>query len=644
MQPSVMKRSPAASLSLIVATALTIAVLSRVALGAAPALSGALDDLGAAALVATLLFLAAAWAGRNRLLGRVAVLVVGAVAVALAAANGWYFSFYRGFLGWDSAHLLRDAGSAGSSVLQILEPATLVTTFAAAALLVGTAVFLGPGVHRRQMAVAAVASFGVFLGTQGAWALMRPAHFTARSENPLARLVRTPTGGFGPRAAAGSLEGMQALASLLPPVPFAAAVSLEYPLHLRPLEGAVEAAREDAPLNVLIVMLESVRASEMGLYGNPRSATPNLDALGAQGLVATSFYANATQTIRAETSVLCGVLDVMGGAPIATTGTPMVATCLPSLLKQWGYRSHWFHGNTSTFFSRDRFMPGIGFDELHDVSRFAHIPAGEHVGWGPRDAEVLSYALDVLERHEGPFFAEVMTLSNHHPFNWEWPATLPDPVASGGADLFSNYRRGIAFTDHELGVFWERFERSPLRENTLVMLLGDHGIWTFPPEDAADDFRRHEQYFRVPFIAVGPGVPMGRVTDPVSQVDVAPTILSLLGIRAETAFLGRAFAGRDRIEEERPVFTLLEQAYGFRKGDLYCYPVDQTCFQNMYPVCDGSTGGAGEIVCARTSAELLHEPMLESNTTRLGHEEARPPNDAFAALQALIRSGRFVSP
>ena len=171
---------------------------------------------------------------------------------------------------------------------------------------------------------------------------------------------------------------------------------------------------------------KSVRASEMGLYGAEVSATPNLDRLARENVYAKTFYANANQTVRGELAVFCGLLDRMRAASNITMNPNLRTTCLQEILKENGYKTHWFHGNTKRFFRRENFFLKHGFDQLHDEDYLKEIDYEyKKLGWGVPDTAMVRYAVDVLKQEEGPFFAEIMTLSNHHPFNWNWPLTFP---------------------------------------------------------------------------------------------------------------------------------------------------------------------------------------------------------------------------
>ena len=276
-------------------------------------------------------------------------------------------------------------------------------------------------------------------------------------------------------------------------------------------------------------------------------ATPNLDKIAKEGLWASTFYANGNQTVRGELAFLCGLLDRLKSAPVVTINPDLRATCLPRLLKDAGYKTHWFHGNTSSFFRRAPFFLRHGYEKLHDgdLLKTMHPPLPE-IGWGTSDEAVFSYALDILEKEDSPFFAEIMTLSNHHPFTWDWGITIPERLNPQASDVDALFRHGIYYTDYAVGHFWERFQKSKLAKNTLVIFVGDHGLWLF---DEADNQREEIKIGKNIFVCLlswsVPRFKKSQVTYPASQVDVPPTVLDWLDFHTPHAFLGSSLLTLD---------------------------------------------------------------------------------------------------
>jgi len=502
-----------------------------------------------------------------------------AFASILVVANWWHVEFYRDIIvpssflyGADLMQSSRSISSLGPlwpGVAGIL----LILTMGAAVL------WQQPGKLAGRSTLACTGLMLVLAGYyyhQGA--TRYPDRIPVGGMHPLAGFLREigPSGSQQPE-----LKHYQALAAFKPSLTQNSR-SAEFPL-LRTTRKAP--AQPQAQMNILLVVLESVRASDTGFWGGV-PITPNLDALAKRSVVATEFYANATQTIRGEMAILCSLLDYNRGAPFSESGARLRQHCLPEILAQHGYSTHWIHGYRSDFFKRDLFLPQVGFEHIHDQTAIrASMPNAINIGWGIRDEDTMAYAIDMLSQQAQPFFAEVLTLSNHHPFEWEWE--------HGGADMrhlddhgeLAAYHKGIHYTDYAVGKLVAKFDASPLAKNTVLIITGDHGVWHFDKQkEHSSMFVLNEKYFRLPFIMHLPQQTQARQLDFVaSQVDIAPSLLDLLQIQHDTAFLGQSMLSEP--EDER--FAIMEKigGAGFRRGDVACYPVSESC-EGAYAMCD----------------------------------------------------------
>ena len=370
--------------------------------------------------------------------------------------------------------------------------------------------------------------------------------------------------------------------------------------------------------NVILVVLESVRAAETGLFhGSKESITPNLDRFAKKSINVVNYYANSNQTVRGEVAILCSVLDYINGAPFSMSGDKLPANCLPSILAHYGYETLWIHGYEQKFFNRKSFFPLLGFQQLHDIAVINRNSDKNLIGWGVSDPEVFAYAIDTLENTNKPFFAEILTLSNHYPYLWNWNIEfpenlqLPEVLDAEVDNIYPAYRRGIHYTDSALGQFLVQFEKSRLAENTLLIITGDHGIWTFPEALMQEktinaELKRNEIYFRLPLLIHGPKLSPGTIQSPASQVDIAPTVLEYLGIKVPNAFLGSSLLNRNP-EGSYPVYFMASGSFGVRRDNQYCYPIDMTgsCTEH-YRKCESSmTVSETTSICVKSKEELL---------------------------------------
>ncbi|CAA0082967.1 Lipoteichoic acid synthase 2 [Zhongshania aliphaticivorans] len=351
--------------------------------------------------------------------------------------------------------------------------------------------------------------------------------------------------------------------------------------------------------NVIVIVLESMRASLIGHYNGGRTVTPNFDKFARENTVATTFYANSNYTVKGETAIFCGIFDHNSKPPISKYADEIKnLTCLPHILEKKGYKSIYFHGNRAEFYSRDKYMKAVGFEELQffDQARRKSLDMSE-IGWGVADEAMYDYMMTkLLNEAERPFFASVTTLSSHYPFDWEWNIEFPNlGVDAQENAMYSNYNKAVYYEDYAFGKFWDAFRQSKLYKNTIVVVTADHGIWSFSDNKALSLVEQNEQFFRMPLMIYSPNLTSPRHINQVSsQIDIPPTVLSLLGINEEES----AFIGKD-------IFVDVEKPWSIsmKSGELSVRVNDTICSTST-----GECGGVHQECTARNYGEiLLHE-------------------------------------
>ncbi|MFH2203956.1 MAG: sulfatase-like hydrolase/transferase [Elusimicrobiota bacterium] len=351
-----------------------------------------------------------------------------------------------------------------------------------------------------------------------------------------------------------------------------------FPFETTPLDDAPPAQAPGAKkMNVVLVLLESVRAFESGAYGARPSFTPNFDRLAKEGRLFSTFYANASQTTKSEYALHASYMpNYAGGATYVRNPAQAVVT-LPAILKRAGYRSHWISSYPPTFGSKKSFLSRHGVDHFHSTYG-SGLP---RLGPGPSDENLFDFALNILDRETGPFFAEILTLTNHFPYQWDYPTKRRTPRVRGDP-LYQAYTQGIYYTDHALGKFFQEVRRRPWAKNTLFVVTGDHGMMLFPQDAALDNAARQEIFFRVPLLLWSPGnVAPGADGRLASHLDVAPTVLDFLGLRAKHSFLGRSLLRPPAAEPF--VFTLHDERWNLRFADAYLYDAETVLYNDHFP-------------------------------------------------------------
>ena len=278
--------------------------------------------------------------------------------------------------------------------------------------------------------------------------------------------------------------------------------------------------------NIVVVLEESFGAEFVGAYGDPRGLTPKFDALAEQGVLFRTAYATGTRTVRGIEAVMTSFPPIPTVSIVKRPGSEGIAN-LGSTLEGLGYRSIFLYGGYGYFDNMNHFFSSNGF-EIRDRSDLPE-PVFANI-WGVSDGDLFDGALDsfdTLAATGQPFVGVVLTTSNHKPFTF--PPGVPGVPAEGGGRL-----AGVRYADHAVGQFVEDAAGHPWFDDTLFVIVADHGARVY----GAAEIPLHT--YEIPILFYWPDqLAPAVVEQPVSQIDVAPTILGLLGQAYEAPFFGR---------------------------------------------------------------------------------------------------------
>ncbi len=297
-------------------------------------------------------------------------------------------------------------------------------------------------------------------------------------------------------------------------------------LRQRPFVRHVGAAGPERRLNVVLISVESLSAEFLGSFGNAQGLTPALDRLAQDGLLFTQLHATGTRTVRGLEALTLSVPPTPGQAIVKRPDNAELFT-IGEVFRERGYEALYLYGGYGYFDNMTAFFGGNGYTV---IDRTALKPEQIHFEniWGVADEDLFALALRELDaRHARgvPFFAHVMTTSNHRPFTYP-PGRIDIPPRTGREG-------GVKYTDHAIGRFVDEARTRPWFGQTLFVIVADHthnarGRQELPPAS-----------YRIPLIVYAPQwVRPGRVDTLASQIDVGPTILGLLGFEYDSRFFG----------------------------------------------------------------------------------------------------------
>ena len=279
-------------------------------------------------------------------------------------------------------------------------------------------------------------------------------------------------------------------------------------------------------MNVVLISVESLSADFSGTYGRKDSLTPRLDALTKDSLLFADLWATGTRTVRGLEALSLSVPPTPGESIVRREHNEGLAT-LGEIFRGKGYHTQFMYGGYGAFDDMNRFFSHNGYD-VHDRTDIPDKEIHHENVWGVADEDLYTMAMKHFDTDFAagkPFFAHLMTTSNHRPYTF--PAGR-GPWPQGKRDS------AVAYTDWAIGDFLRRASSKPWFSNTLFVITADHcassaGIAALPA------FR-----YRIPLWIYAPGgqVAPGRVERMTSQIDIAPTLLGLLGMDYDSRFYG----------------------------------------------------------------------------------------------------------
>ena len=296
-------------------------------------------------------------------------------------------------------------------------------------------------------------------------------------------------------------------------------------LHPTGIERRIHNARPERRLNVVLISVESLSADYSGAYGNPDSLTPHLDALARDSLVFGNLYASGTRTVRGLEALALSVPPTPGESIVKRPNNGGLFS-LAEVFNAHGYESQFLYGGYGAFDDMNAFF-GLNGYEVHDRTEIPDRAIHHETVWGVADEDLYTLALHRFDRAHAngkPFFAHVMTTSNHRPY------TFPE-----GRGPWPQKQRtsAVRYTDWAIADFLRRARAHPWFADTVFVITADHCAQS-AGKAALPAFR-----YRIPMWVYAPGhVDPGRFDGLMGQVDVAPTLLGLLGFDYDSRFYG----------------------------------------------------------------------------------------------------------
>jgi arylsulfatase A-like enzyme len=326
-------------------------------------------------------------------------------------------------------------------------------------------------------------------------------------------------------------------------------------------------AAAPATPNLLVLLVDTLRADRLGPYGAQPSPTPTLDALARTGLVFDDAVSQSSWTLPSVATLLTGLLPRSHGVLGTTTGADQTgeAGTLADELVTWSELAQ--RAGLSTFGVSANPLVGASSNARQGFETFVELPYDSAMRDHAGARQVNERFLEWLARHRPWRFAAYLHyMDPHDPYTPPRdvrpvpPAGIPQAIADGRiltvaravntgqapplsgpeiTHLRRLYDGEIVGWDRALAMLLRGLEAAGVRDSTVIVVTADHG----------EEFQEHgrlrhgsqlfEETVRVPFIVVGPGIPAGRRADTSQGIDFLPTIAGLLGLPAPPGLPGR---------------------------------------------------------------------------------------------------------
>ncbi len=305
----------------------------------------------------------------------------------------------------------------------------------------------------------------------------------------------------------------------------------------------------DRPLNVVLILMESMTRVNLERQYNGQYLTPYLRALRDSSWYWSNAYSAGIHTNNGIVASQYGYVPNFARTMMEVN--PNHYTGLPYYLQQAGYHNLVFvtgnpqYDNMNSFW-RDNYIHTIY--SLYDYDSKAVVN-----NFGVPDDYMFRWGIDKLNTVDEPFFATFLTVSNHSPY------VVPEAYRSRGEN---DEERIIAYADDAVRQFMTAAKQTEWGQHTLFVLSADHGA------QLASPYEMTLPYNEIPVYFVAPGLKWQQYDEPASQIDIFPTALAMLGIPYENTTLGTDLLHGSR----RYAFFASNEHLGVSDGEwFWCY-------------------------------------------------------------------------
>ena len=314
--------------------------------------------------------------------------------------------------------------------------------------------------------------------------------------------------------------------------------------------------------NIVIFILESNAKEYYGAFNkestipNYKGYTPFVDSLAQHSMIYTNAYSNGYKSIHAMSSILAGIpsfKDAFTSSPYPKQKTES----LVSTLKSEGYTTSFFHGAPNGSMGFLGYSNILGFDNYYGKNEYNNDADFDGV-WGIWDEPFFQYFNTTISKKKQPFLATLFSVSSHEPYQ------IPEKYEGKFPKGDVNIHQCIGYTDYALKQFFKSAKKEPWFNNTIFVLVGDHGNTIF-----YDEYKKEVNKNKVAMLIYKPNSKfVGEYKDYAQQIDLYPTILDMVGYDKPFRSWGRSLVGDSKITPF--LIRYSANVYQFMSGNYIC--------------------------------------------------------------------------
>ncbi|MCP3943559.1 MAG: LTA synthase family protein [Desulfobacteraceae bacterium] len=311
-----------------------------------------------------------------------------------------------------------------------------------------------------------------------------------------------------------------------------------YGKDLYNIDRRIEAKSPPRKLNVILISVESLSAKFLTRFGEQKNLTPFMDKWFKQGMLFTNFYATGTRTVRGLEAITLSIPPTPGRSIVKRPDNGHMYS-LGKVFKDRGYDTTFLYGGRGYFDNMNTFFSGNGY-RIVDQTDLSDKEVTFQNAWGVADEDLFNRA--VVEANKDyaskkPFFFHIMSVSNHQPFTYPKGKIdlLPGEGGSG-----SGRDGGVKYTDYALGRLIQKAKKEPWFDDTVFVIVADHCA------ASAGKIGLPIKKYHIPLFIYAPKyIKPGENNKLSSQIDIAPTLLSLLHFSYDSFFFGKDILAPD---------------------------------------------------------------------------------------------------